>query len=167
MSIAYAKLMDRVRDVSRLRAVQELLGWDQETYMPVNGVPARAEQLALIAGLAHQHLVADETRSLLDEASADPDDYVTQANLRETRRTIAFHPTLDLIFDRPLIRHIKPAAVQFFTGQKIQVFSLTARILFFNTFNNAPAHDDIFWWCSFLSRNLGSLLGMTNFGFAC
>ncbi len=87
MSVEYAKLMDRVRDFGRLRAVEELLAWDQETYMPKNGVHARAEQLALVAGLAHEHLVADETRSLLEETSADPDDYVTQTNLRETRRT--------------------------------------------------------------------------------
>ncbi len=87
MSDAYARLMDRVKDVARLRAVEEMLAWDQETYMPKNGVPARAEQTALIAGLAHERLVADETRSLLDEASADPSDFAAQTNLRETRRT--------------------------------------------------------------------------------
>ena len=83
---AYTQLMERVRDVGRLGAVEQLLEWDQETYMPKKGVAARAEQSALIAGLAHEHLVADDTRSLLDLASGDPDDYVAETNLRETRR---------------------------------------------------------------------------------
>ena len=87
MSDVYTKLMERVKDVARLRAVHELLDWDQETYMPKNGVAARAEQSALIAGLAHEHLVSDETRSLLDQATADDDDFAAQTNLRETRRT--------------------------------------------------------------------------------
>ena len=70
MSDAYAELMERVRDIGRLGAVHQLLEWDQDTYMPPNGVAARAEQTALITGLAHEMLIADETRSLLDQAAA-------------------------------------------------------------------------------------------------
>jgi len=87
MSDAYAHLMELVKDVGRLRAVGQLLDWDQETYMPPNGVKARAEQAALIAGIAHERLVADEVGSLLDQAVAADGDYVAQTNLRETRRT--------------------------------------------------------------------------------
>jgi carboxypeptidase Taq len=87
MADAYTKLMERVKDVNRLHSVEQLLDWDHETYMPPSGVPARAEQLALIAGIAHERLVCDETRSLLEEASASDDDHVAQTNLRETRRT--------------------------------------------------------------------------------
>ena len=83
---AYAKLIERVRDVGRLGSVEQLLDWDQETYMPRKGVSARAEQAALIAAIAHESLVSDETRALLDDASAPSDDYVAQTNLRETRR---------------------------------------------------------------------------------
>lgn len=86
MSDAYAKLVDRVKDISRLHAVAQLLGWDQETYMPVSGVQARSEQFALIMGLAHERLVADETRALLDRVSAPSGDYVLETNIRETRR---------------------------------------------------------------------------------
>lgn len=89
MENAYTKLMDRVRDIARLGAVGQLLDWDQETYMPVNGVKARAEQVGLIAGIAHERLVADETRALLASAAADVEGYAGLANLRETGRTLA------------------------------------------------------------------------------
>ncbi|MGD2110815.1 MAG: carboxypeptidase M32 [Phycisphaerae bacterium] len=82
----YTKLLDRIKDIGRLQSVVGLLGWDQETYMPKNGVTARAEQFALLTGLAHQWLVADETRKCLDEATAAPDDFVAQTNIRETQR---------------------------------------------------------------------------------
>lgn len=85
----YTKLMDRVRDVARLGAVGQLLDWDQETYMPPNGVTGRAEQVGLIAALAHEHLVADETRALIASAEADAEDAVAHTNLRETKRTLA------------------------------------------------------------------------------
>ena len=43
------------------------LQWDQETYLPEKGVEERAEQLALLEGIAHQRLVGDETGRLLKE----------------------------------------------------------------------------------------------------
>ena len=86
MSAAYTELVARVKDIGRLRSIEQLLDWDQETYMPANGVDARAEQAALVAAMAHERLVCDETRSLLDKASAADDDFVAQTNLRETRR---------------------------------------------------------------------------------
>jgi carboxypeptidase Taq len=87
MSTAYEKLMDRVKDIGRLSSINMLLEWDQETGMPASGVTARAEQSALIAGLAHERLVADETKTLLQQASASKDDFVGHTNLRETRRS--------------------------------------------------------------------------------
>lgn len=87
MSDDYSQLIQRVRDMGRLGSIGALLDWDQATYMPPKGVAARAEQLALVAGLSHEMLVADETRALLDRASAPADDYVAQTNIRETRRS--------------------------------------------------------------------------------
>lgn len=87
MNEAYGKLMDRVKDVGRMHAVEQLLDWDQETYMPAEGVKPRAELAALVSGLAHERLISDETRKLLDDASSAEDDHVAQTNLRETRRT--------------------------------------------------------------------------------
>ena len=44
-----------------------VLRWDQETYLPEKGVQERAEQLALLEGIAHQRLTAPETGRLLSE----------------------------------------------------------------------------------------------------
>ena len=86
MNEAYGKLMERIKDVGRMHAVEQLLDWDQETYMPGDGVKPRAELTALVTGMAHERLVSDETRKLLDDASSAEDDHIAQTNLRETRR---------------------------------------------------------------------------------
>jgi len=87
MNDAYHKLMERVRDLGRLQSIGQLLDWDQEVLMPSGGSSARAEQLSLIAGLAHEQLISDETGKLLDGAAADDSDAVARTNLRETRRS--------------------------------------------------------------------------------
>ncbi len=86
MADAYADLLARIKDIGRLRAIEQLLDWDQETYMPEHGVHGRAQQMAIVAGIAHEYLVADETKALLAEASGADDDYVAHTNIRETRR---------------------------------------------------------------------------------
>jgi len=86
MSDAYDRLLERVKDIGRLQAVAQLLGWDQETYMPKEGARARSEQFALINGLAHERLVADETRALLEAVTHPAGDYLAETNIRETRR---------------------------------------------------------------------------------
>ncbi len=84
MAHTYEKLMERVRDIGRLGAIEQLLDWDQEVYMPAQGVTARAEQMALVAGLCHDWLAAEETGRLLAEAATDDDCAAT--NVRETKR---------------------------------------------------------------------------------
>ena len=54
--------------------------------MPSKGVSARAQQQALLSGLAHQHLIDADTRRLLDRAEREAPDEPKAANLRETRR---------------------------------------------------------------------------------
>ena len=88
MASHYDKLMECVKDIGRLRAIEQLLDWDQETQMPRGGVQPRAESAALIAGLAHERLIGDELRSLLDTASAEEEDFAAQTNLREMRRAV-------------------------------------------------------------------------------
>ncbi|HNQ24484.1 MAG TPA: carboxypeptidase M32 [Phycisphaerae bacterium] len=86
---AYQQLLARTRDIGRLRGAEELLQWDQETCMPPGGLTPRAEQLALISGLAHEWLVVDEFGRLLEaarrEGSTDGDP-VRTTNLREIQR---------------------------------------------------------------------------------
>lgn len=85
---AYTALLGRIKDCFRLKATSFLLEWDQETYMPPEGVDGRAELSSLIAGLAHDMLVADETRSLLEKVGQSTDDEAEATNVRETARLL-------------------------------------------------------------------------------
>ena len=71
-SIERLRALDRERmHLSRAAAV---LQWDQETCLPPGGVEDRAEQLAILEGLAHEKLVAGEIGDLLcklEESSND------------------------------------------------------------------------------------------------
>lgn len=79
-------LTDRLREIGSLQSLLSLLEWDQETYMPRDGVAGRADQVGAVAGLAHELLTHDDTRRALDNAAPRPDDFVAQTNLREARR---------------------------------------------------------------------------------
>ncbi|MBC8171288.1 MAG: carboxypeptidase M32, partial [Anaerolineae bacterium] len=50
-----------------LTHVRELLSWDQQTYMPPGGAPARARQLEALEVIAHQKRTAPAIGQLLDE----------------------------------------------------------------------------------------------------
>lgn len=87
-------LRARWKTICCLKEAASLLWWDRQTHMPPGGAPPRAEQLATLQRLAHQLLVADETRQLLESAereveglSQDDDDYcLVRACRREFRR---------------------------------------------------------------------------------
>lgn len=71
-------LRARLAEVIDLNYVLSLLSWDQETYMPPQGILARAEQISTLRGLAHQKFTADEIGRLLQDleaylATLDPD----------------------------------------------------------------------------------------------
>jgi carboxypeptidase Taq len=57
--------MNTIKDIQSASA---LLGWDQETYMPDGSARARAEQIATLDSLAHQHLTSDSSQKLAQEA---------------------------------------------------------------------------------------------------
>jgi carboxypeptidase Taq len=52
-------------EIQRINSAASVLSWDQETYMPAGGGAARAEQIAVLHGLAHQRLVSGEVAALL------------------------------------------------------------------------------------------------------
>ena len=65
-----------------------MLHWDAAAMMPAGGAAARAEQLATLRVLSHQHLTAPEIGDLLAETESESDalDEWQRANLREMRR---------------------------------------------------------------------------------
>jgi len=86
----YTKLAAHAKKASHLQSVAALLGWDQETYMPSGGADARAEQVALMAGLQHEMLTDPKLGDLIGACTADTTlskgDTQEAANIREMRR---------------------------------------------------------------------------------
>lgn len=93
---AYAALLDHMKVPAALHGVAGVLGWDQEVVMPSGGADPRAEQLAVLARLAHERetdprvgewLIACGEASAIGEAPDD--DGARSTNLREWRRGYA------------------------------------------------------------------------------
>jgi carboxypeptidase Taq len=59
-------LRGRLAEVSDLRHLVLLAGWDQRVSMPARGAAARAEALATLGRLAHERFVDDEVGRLLE-----------------------------------------------------------------------------------------------------
>jgi carboxypeptidase Taq len=81
---AYGRLIDRFARIATIGEAQAMLGWDAAAVMPPGGAEARGDQLAVLAGLAHNLLVAPETADDLAAADEPHDDW-NAANLRLMR----------------------------------------------------------------------------------
>lgn len=64
-------LTAKLLDITRINSAASVLSWDQETHMPAGGGEARAEQIAVLQGIAHDKLVSPEIERLL-AATVDP-----------------------------------------------------------------------------------------------
>jgi carboxypeptidase Taq len=60
-------LIKRLLEIQRINSAASVLLWDQETYMPAGGGEARAEQISVLQGLAHQKLVSPKIEKLLSQ----------------------------------------------------------------------------------------------------
>lgn len=65
---AYVAKMHKIADVSHAIAV---LGWDQEVYLPEKAAGHRAQQIATLAGIAHELATSNELADLLERLDAD------------------------------------------------------------------------------------------------
>src|SRR6266545_3459907 len=83
-------LKARLLEVDDLNGAASLLRWDQTTYMPQEGAPARGRQLATLSRLSHERFTDPETGRLIDaaekETSALPYDSDDASLVRVTRR---------------------------------------------------------------------------------
>ena len=89
VSPAYRKLLKRAREISLLSSTSEVLGWDEETYLPTKALDHRAEQMAYLSGRAHRLFTASQVGEWISECeqhgfAADSDE---AANIREWRRS--------------------------------------------------------------------------------
>jgi carboxypeptidase Taq len=84
----YQRLEERFRRLGALEQAISVLHWDTAAMMPAGGAAARAEQLATLRLIAHQHLTAPDIEEMLGEAETSGDGLGSwqQANLREMRR---------------------------------------------------------------------------------
>jgi carboxypeptidase Taq len=85
---AYHQLETRFRRIGALEEAISVLHWDTAAIMPAGGAAARAEQLATLRLVVHEHLTAPALGELLAEAEAAHDglDAWQRANLREMQR---------------------------------------------------------------------------------
>ena len=108
-------LKSKLTEIHHLRDASALLSWDQETYMPAGGGPARAEQIATLQTLAHEKFVSTEIEKLLtswidtDTGQIRPTllselDDTSQALLRETWRDFSRAKKLPSLFVNRLER---------------------------------------------------------------
>ncbi len=87
----YLELARLLRDAALLGSCSNVLGWDEQTFMPEGGAQFRSEQLGLIAGLTHERATSPRIGELLSELEAagdlgDPDGD-RAVNVREARRS--------------------------------------------------------------------------------
>lgn len=66
---AEGRLRQRISELQHLDQTIGLLGWDEETKMPVMGRVQRGEQLATLEGLRHKLLTADDLGDLVEEVA--------------------------------------------------------------------------------------------------
>lgn len=86
----YDELVQRARETSLLGSCSAVLGWDEQTYMPEGAAAHRGEQMALLAGLAHERATTPRMGELLEalgESSLAADgDSIEGANVRQLKR---------------------------------------------------------------------------------
>ncbi|MCP4361535.1 MAG: carboxypeptidase M32 [Chloroflexi bacterium] len=67
MKNKYQELKRRLQEITDLNMAAAMLGWDQSTYMPPAGAPARGRQLATLGRVAHEKLIDKSIGCLLDD----------------------------------------------------------------------------------------------------
>ena len=84
----YARLATELKQIAILRSCASVLGWDEQTYLPHKGAEHRANQLALLAGLAHERATAKSLGDMLAQAETEAahGSPVQRANVVESRR---------------------------------------------------------------------------------
>ncbi len=87
MKTEIKELVERWSEFDDVNKASQVLEWDQETKMPPGGAASRGQQLATLARLAHERLVAPEFRQALKAASTAPKLTTTEvAMIREAQR---------------------------------------------------------------------------------
>ncbi|MFN0197062.1 MAG: carboxypeptidase M32 [Planctomycetaceae bacterium] len=89
-AVLYQELIDVLKQVALLSSCANVLGWDEQTYLPPGGAEHRANQLSLLAGIIHERATSPRIGEILTELEQTGtfnalDDH--SANVREARRS--------------------------------------------------------------------------------
>lgn len=69
--MSYEKYTSHLRKIADINYASAVLNWDQETYMPPKGADFRAQQLATLAGVAHELSTGEELGRILSDLGND------------------------------------------------------------------------------------------------
>lgn len=85
---SYAELTKTFKDYSTLSGIEGLLHWDMQVNMPPKGAEKRANQLAMISGLAHEKLTSAHVGELIEQCQSANGalNEAEKANVREMAR---------------------------------------------------------------------------------
>ncbi len=84
---AIKELWNYFTEITRLRYINALLGWDQQVCMPKGSVIGRSEQLKLMADIIHQRLTSDKAGKLIKNVEKTSNlNLIESALLREAKR---------------------------------------------------------------------------------
>jgi len=97
-------------EVDDLNSAASLLHWDQSTYMPAGGAPARGRQIATLNQLAHEKFIDASIGNLLDELrpyeTSLPVEHDDAALIRVTRREYERAVKIPSSFEARLSDHV-------------------------------------------------------------
>jgi carboxypeptidase Taq len=86
MPAAMDGLLARYQDIDALKSAISFLNWDRQVLMPAGGTEARSAHVSLLSRMAHEMLVSDETRDLMEQAARDASSEDETAMVRAFRR---------------------------------------------------------------------------------
>ena len=83
------ELKEILLEIQKIRSIEELLSWDQETYMPEGGGDIRAEHISYLSTLAHALHTGRKFRSRLEKlVDMENGDALDKTSNKETRRLL-------------------------------------------------------------------------------
>ncbi len=125
--LKYKSIMNKIADVQYSSAV---LNWDQETYMPPKGAAFRAQQLATLAGIAHELSTTEELGHLLISLSQDNSlSEKEKRNIKESLKKYNDNKKYTTSFVEELSKSISEAFQAWQEAKKTSNFSLYAPYL--------------------------------------
>lgn len=122
---AYEIFHDKLRRIADVGYASAVLNWDQETYMPPKGAALRAQQLATLAGIAHEMMTDKALGELFESLSKDETlDDRQRRNVKETLRQYEKSLKYPTAFVEEISRCVSEAFIAWQEAKKTNNFQL-------------------------------------------